>query len=103
LVSSFLLARFSYTQLKTNDAIALLEDAASDHALLLTDIEKSNRASNFDEYLLSAPVTKIPTDHIEVGDFLLLPARAIPSADGIIIAGSSAFDESLLTEESLSV
>jgi len=86
-----------------NNAITLLEDAAPDHVLLLTDIEKPDGASNFGEYLLSAPVTKIPTDHIKVGDFLLLPAGAIPSADGIIIAGSSAFNESLLSGKNLPV
>lgn len=84
-----------YTRMKTNDAISMLEDASPDHALLLS--------KTHGKHLLSAPAKKISADVVEIGDLLLLPAGGIPSADGVIVAGSSAFDESSLTGEAMPV
>ena len=84
-----------YTRMKTSDAISMLEDASPDHALLLSE--------SYGDHLLSAPAQKISADLVEIGDLLLLPAGGVPCADGVIVAGSSAFDESSLTGEALPV
>ena len=90
-----------YARSKTTDAISKLEDSSPDHALLLSIIE-SDVVCNLD-HLLSSPAKKIPADLIEIGDILLLPAGSSPSADGVVVGGSSAFDESSLTGESLPI
>lgn len=87
-----------YARSKTTDAISSLESSSPNHAILLSDLETANL-----EYLLSSPTQKIPADLIEIGDLLLLPAGSSPPADGVLVAGSSAFDESSLTGESLPV
>ncbi len=55
------------------------------------------------EALLSAPETLLPLDAVAVGDILrVLPGDRVP-LDGIILAGRSSVDESMLTGEPLPV
>ena len=89
-----------YARSKTTDAISRLEDSSPDHALLLSP-DNLRALSTID--LLSNPSEKIPADLIEIGDLILLPAGSSPSADGEVVVGLSAFDESSLTGESLPV
>jgi Cu+-exporting ATPase len=43
---------------------------------------------------------EVPVDHLERGDLILVPPGALPPTDGIVVAGSTTFDESSLTGES---
>jgi len=86
-----------YARTKTTDAISKLEASSPDHALLLLSRESGTTD------LLSCPTKKISADLIDIGDLLLLPAGSSPPADGVVVVGSSAFDESSLTGESLPV
>ncbi|KAF9529911.1 E1-E2 ATPase-domain-containing protein [Crepidotus variabilis] len=91
-----------YARSKTNDAISMLENAAPDHALLLSTTK--NEKDNYNDIdLLGSPSTPISADLIDIGDLLLIPAGGMPCADGTVMAGSSVFDESSLTGESLPV
>jgi len=89
-----------YARTKTTDAISRLEASSPDHALLLSARESGGVRTTD---LLSCPTEKISADLIDIGDLLLLPAGSSPPADGVVIVGSSAFDESSLTGESLPV
>ncbi|KZO89613.1 heavy metal translocatin [Calocera viscosa TUFC12733] len=45
----------------------------------------------------------IPMSHLELGDRILLRPGSLPPADGILVSGSTTFDESSLTGESVPV
>jgi Cu2+-exporting ATPase len=47
--------------------------------------------------------TEIPTDQVQVGDFLVVRAGAVIPVDGIVVEGSGSVDESALTGESMPV
>ncbi|UGT40944.1 heavy metal translocating P-type ATPase [Nocardia yamanashiensis] len=51
----------------------------------------------------SGPVEEVPVDELEVGDVVVVLPNSRPAADGIVIAGSSAVDESSVTGESIPV
>ncbi|WP_067830246.1 heavy metal translocating P-type ATPase [Nocardia inohanensis] len=51
----------------------------------------------------SGPVAEVPVDELEVGDVVVVLPNSRPAADGIVIAGSSAVDESSVTGESIPV
>ncbi|WP_067717543.1 heavy metal translocating P-type ATPase [Nocardia yamanashiensis] len=51
----------------------------------------------------SGPVAEVPVDELEVGDVVVVLPNSRPAADGIVIAGSSALDESSVTGESIPV
>ena len=68
-----------------------------ENALLLSRSEKAG------EELDTATPISIPTEHIELGDCLLIQPGAIPPADGDIVQGKTTFDESSLTGEFMPV
>jgi P-type Cu+ transporter len=73
----------AYTKHKAADAVGLLSSLRPTEAIL-DDSEEE----------------RISTDLLEVGDIVKVPNGSSPPGDGIIISGSSKFDESSLTGES---
>ena len=101
-----LIGRFleAYSKSKAGSAVALLGKLRPREAMLVTDtvtdadLSESNEtaekeASNYNS-------GRVDTDLLEIGDVVLLPNGSCPPADGIIVTGSSNFDESSLTGES---
>nr|XP_019012879.1 uncharacterized protein I206_02375 [Kwoniella pini CBS 10737]OCF51660.1 hypothetical protein I206_02375 [Kwoniella pini CBS 10737] len=78
----------AYAKSRTSDAISLLGKMRPDTALL---VERSSTQDN---------TSKIPVEHLEIGDLILLPPGSLPPTDGIIASGHTTFDESSLTGES---
>lgn len=80
-----LLGRFleAYTKHKAADAVGLLSGLRPTEAILDDNEEE-----------------RISTDLLEVNDIVKVPNGASPPGDGIIVSGSSKFDESSLTGES---
>src|SRR5271169_5644420 len=74
----------AYTKHKAADAVSLLAGLRPTEAILDTVGEGE----------------RIPTDLLEVGDIVKVPNGSSPPGDGVIISGSSKFDESSLTGES---
>ncbi|BEI85151.1 hypothetical protein CcaverHIS002_0505520 [Cutaneotrichosporon cavernicola] len=56
-----------------------------------------------DNYHGDAPTRKIPTELVQVGDMVLVTPGEKMAADGVVVAGSSTVDESMVTGESLVV
>lgn len=94
----------AYSKSKAGSAVALLGKLRPREAMLVTDtvtdadLSESNEtaekeASNYNS-------GRVDTDLLEIGDVVLLPNGSCPPADGIIVTGSSNFDESSLTGES---
>lgn len=75
----------AYTKHKAADAVSLLSNLRPTEAIL-------DNIGDEDE--------RISTDLLEVGDIVKVPNGSTPPGDGIIISGSSKFDESSLTGES---
>ena len=75
----------AYTKHKAADAVSLLSNLRPTEAILDTIGDEDERIS---------------TDLLEVGDIVKVPNGSTPPGDGIIISGSSKFDESSLTGES---
>lgn len=82
-----LLGRFleALSKAKTGDAVTSLGALRSSEAVLIDS---------------TAGDTKISTDLLEIGDIVRVHNGASPPFDGIILGGSSTFDESNLTGES---
>lgn len=79
----------AYAKAKTTDAVALLGALRPATAWLVED-EK-------------AEAREIPVDLVERGDILLVHPGALPPADGVVVHGTSSFDESSLTGEAVPV
>ena len=72
---------------KTSEAIKKLMELAPDTALLLCDGEAQ----------------EVPIEQVQTGDFILIkPGSRVP-LDGVVVEGSTAIDESMLTGESIPV
>ncbi|KAH7069246.1 E1-E2 ATPase-domain-containing protein [Paraphoma chrysanthemicola] len=82
-----LIGRFleAYSKAKTGDAVTSLGKLRPDEAIMI-DAEKGD--------------SKIDTDLLEVGDIVRVHHGTSPPFDGIVLEGSSNFDESSLTGES---
>lgn len=83
-----LMGRFieAYSKAKTGDAVTSLGKLRPTEAILLDDTQNEGQ--------------KISVDLLEVGDVVLVPHGSSPPFDGIVVNGSSQFDESSLTGES---
>ncbi|KAF1813708.1 heavy metal translocatin [Eremomyces bilateralis CBS 781.70] len=83
-----LMGRFleAYSKAKTGDAVTNLGNLRPSEAILVESTNVSGR--------------KIPVALLDVGDVVRVQAGGSPPFDGIIIDGSSRFDESSLTGES---
>lgn len=79
----------AYAKAKTTDAVALLGALRPATAFLVEDEKDEAR--------------EIPVDLVERGDVLLVHPGALPPADGIVVYGTSSFDESSLTGEAVPV
>lgn len=79
----------AYAKAKTTDAVALLGALRPATAWLVENEKEDAR--------------EIPVDLVERGDVLLIHPGALPPADGIVVYGSSSFDESSLTGEAVPV
>ena len=88
-ITLILLGKFleKRSQKKTADAIEKLMELSPDTAIILKNGEE----------------TEVETEQIRVGDILVVKAGSKVALDGIIINGSSALDESMLTGESLPI
>lgn len=88
-LTMFLLAgRFieAYSKAKTGDAVTSLGKLRPTEAILVEEEDVSGR--------------KLAVDLLEVGDVVLVHHGSSPPFDGVIVDGSSKFDESSLTGES---
>lgn len=102
-----LIGRFleAYSKAKTGDAVAMLGKLRPSQALLVTPDSIDRSPSQDSQETLEQPSGKsgqenIDVDLLEAGDSVLIPHGVSPPADGIIVIGSSQFDESSLTGES---
>ncbi|KAL1747492.1 E1-E2 ATPase-domain-containing protein [Schizophyllum fasciatum] len=110
----------SYSKARTADAVNALASLRPSKALLLDprdaktstshssltvshgDPEKGDLQSKA-RAIVTPPghdVEHVPVDLLEVGDVVRVPSGATPPADGVIVDGSTNFDESSLTGES---
>lgn len=106
----------AYAKSRTTDAVALLGALRPETALLVDNPgsvipEKGGESTSLSGEGVTgdggglpatASVTPrlIPVDLVERGDHLLIQPGSLPPTDGIIISGSTTFDESSLTGES---
>ncbi len=102
-----LIGRFleAYSKAKTGDAVAMLGKLRPSQALLLTPSSVSGDASQDSQEAIKEPSAntgpeKVDVDLLEAGDTVLVPHGVSPPADGMVVVGSSQFDESSLTGES---
>ncbi|KZT57332.1 heavy metal translocatin [Calocera cornea HHB12733] len=72
------------------------EDAAAAEKLPLPTSEDGSQPQ-------SLRTQAIPMSHLELGDHILLRPGSLPPADGTLVSGSTTFDESSLTGESVPV
>lgn len=79
---------------KTSVALTNLMALAPSSATIFVDPEN---------YQDGAPTRKIPTELVEVGDMVLVVPGEKIAADGVVVAGSTTVDESMVTGESLAV
>ena len=114
LITFILLGRVleSYARERTTDAVAELGSMRPENAILLEEETSSNRApmdhNALDEGKPALPdqrglpmrTRRIPIEQLEKGDLVLIPPGSVPPIDGVIVSGSTTFDESSLTGES---
>lgn len=83
-----LLGRFieAYSKAKTGDAVTSLGNLRPSEAILVEEADVAGR--------------KIGVDLLDVGDVVLVPQGTSPPFDGLVVDGTSKFDESSLTGES---
>ena len=102
-----LIGRFleAYSKAKTGDAVAMLGKLRPSQALLvnqtlpITDALQGSQ-EKIDPPSSSVSPEKVDVDLLETGDTVLIPHGDSPPADGLVVVGSSQFDESSLTGES---
>ncbi|KAL8709992.1 MAG: hypothetical protein Q9225_007364, partial [Loekoesia sp. 1 TL-2023] len=98
----------AYSKAKTGSAVAMLGKLRPHEAVLVNQSaspdaksESSDHSSNTkDEEVVTSNTQKISVNLLEIGDIVIVPNGASPPADGIIVTGSSKFNESSLTGES---
>lgn len=103
----------AYAKSRTTDAVSLLGQLRPETALLVQSAEidakdgtlhsvTSRSSSNGDEAESSnsGSTRSVPVEHLERGDLILIPPGSLPPTDGVIVSGSTTFDESSLTGES---
>ena len=103
-----LMGRFveAYSKSKAGTAVALLGKLRPQEATLVTDSSVTNVDSReiqeAEEKVASdrSRSERVDTDLLEAGDVVFVPHGSCPPADGIILTGSTKFDESSLTGES---
>ncbi|KAL5636648.1 hypothetical protein ACGC1H_000565 [Rhizoctonia solani] len=78
-------------KVKTGDAISMLGAIRPEKALLMTDGDAASGETG---------TRQVSVDMLELGDTILVQPGSIPPADGTIISGKTAVDESSLTGES---
>ncbi|KAJ8610406.1 hypothetical protein MRB53_038568 [Persea americana] len=81
----------AYGKMQTADAVNSLGKLRPREALLLITNTKSE---------IGTPAEQVPVEHLEVGDVLVIPTGSSPPCDGVVVWGTSTFDESSLTGES---
>lgn len=106
----------SYAKSRTTDAVSLLGSLRPETALLLENsafdsgialekddpkpVDSDNSTSTINQDRDSTQTALISVDLLEIGDVLLIQPGSLPPTDGVIISGSTTFDESSLTGES---
>lgn len=98
----------AYSKSKTGSAVALLGKLRPQEAVLVIStivLETASRDSNdtAEKPTVKCDTKVVDADLLEVGDVVLVPHGSSPPADGIILAGSTNFNESSLTGESRAV
>ncbi|MCJ1463593.1 hypothetical protein MMC07_002201 [Pseudocyphellaria aurata] len=98
----------AYSKSKTGSAVALLGKLRPHDAVLVINtvaLETASRDSNdtTEKSVVKCGTEVVDADLLEVGDVVLVPHGSSPPADGIILTGSTAFNESSLTGESRTV
>lgn len=84
----------AYSKAKTASAVSLLGNLRPKTVHLIENYQGSGSASE---------TTVVPIDMIETGDFIKVLAGMAPPADSTVIEGTSTWDESALTGESVPV
>ena len=104
----------AYAKSRTTDAVSALGSLRPDTALLVetesqiapssSNVEKNESRSSEESNPGSTEgrsfTRSVPVDHLELGDHIVIAPGALPPTDGIIVSGSTTFDESSLTGES---
>ena len=99
----------AYSKSKTGNTVASLSQLRPQEAILVTNLSILDRSSQgsknkeADGIAANYSTTKVKTDLLEVADVVLVPHGSSPPADGIILTGSTKFNESSLTGESWAV
>ncbi|KAI9783559.1 MAG: hypothetical protein M1839_003729 [Geoglossum umbratile] len=99
-----LLGRFleAYSKAKTGDAVTMLGKLRPTEAILLSP-RYAKKTSGYKEEFQQATeyvATNVSVDLLEVGDIVRITHGSSPPADGVIVSGTTKFDESSLTGES---
>ncbi|KAL9045035.1 MAG: hypothetical protein Q9214_001871 [Letrouitia sp. 1 TL-2023] len=94
----------AYSKAKAGNAIAMLANLRPQEAMLVEDLSSAHsRSGNLDTLgrnLVPATMTrKVNANQLEVGDVVAVLHGTSPPADGIIVRGSTKFNESSLTGE----
>ncbi|KAK5093638.1 hypothetical protein LTS08_008869 [Lithohypha guttulata] len=87
----------AYSKAKTGDAVTMLGKLRPTETLL---VRSNPDSENSKSSLPATDVEKIDVDLLEFGDVVRVLHGGSPPADGTIVLGDSAFDESSLTGES---
>ena len=90
----------AYSKAKTGDAVAALGKLRPSEAILVTSDLNGKEGTQDDPY--SEPL-RVQADLLEVGDIVKVLQGGSPPMDGVIVAGTSTFDESALTGEAKAV
>ncbi|KAL9588358.1 MAG: hypothetical protein Q9203_002836 [Teloschistes exilis] len=102
----------AYSKAKAGNAVAMLGKLRPQEAILVDQGTNSDARSSdsFDRGSAakdtekhSLPTQRVSVDLLEVGDVVHVPSGSSPPADGIIVLGSTRFDESSLTGEAREV
>ena len=98
----------AYSKSKTGSAVALLGKLRPQEAVLVISsivLETASRDSNdtAEKPTVRCDTKVVDADLLEVGDVVLVPHGSSPPADGIVLTGSTDFNESSLTGESRAV
>lgn len=101
----------AYSKAKTGNAVGLLGDLRPQEAVLCVSSQESmpveavSGDSNEKQRGSASPtnVERIDANLLEVGDVVMVPHGSSPPADGIILDGSTSFNESSLTGEARAV
>lgn len=94
----------AYSKSKAGTAVDLLSKLRPREVMLVTnavpDADSNEGNESAEKEASNYSSGRVETDLLEIGDVVLLPNGSCPPADGIIVTGSTNFDESSLTGES---